>query len=901
MKKRAILLAALATAGGFAAPARAAAPQGIHVEAREQVRPTEDGLAKAAPHRATRVRSIGLAHPRAELDALADEPRRGAPLRIGLSRAVEALATEAATRQAIEWEAMPGGGRVGALSITSPGAAAVRAALVVERLPDAAVLRFKAPGDAMLFESGGADVRRTLEQNLAAGQAGEDARSYWSPVIEGETVLVEIELPAESDPRDVRVALPRVSHLVTSAANTFATPTAIGRSASCNVDAMCTTGWSNQMNAVAQMVFSDGSGSYLCTGTLLADSDAASSTPYFLTARHCIGSQALASSLVTYWFYRSSACNSGAPGAYRQLAGGGALLYSATSTDTAFLRLNNTPPQGTYFAGWSVGSVPGTGSAAAALHQPRGDLLKLSQGRLSGYATCTAPTNGSFSCSGASSASATYYSVAWSSGITEPGSSGSALFSPAGQVLGQLYGGGSACDGSGGDFYGRFDVAYNAGLRNWLGATSASLTVSKTGGGAGTVTSSPAGISCGTACTASYAAGTSVTLTATPAAGSRFAGWSGACSGTGTCTVSLTQATNVTASFALATATLTVANSGGGAVTSAPAGVSCGSTCSASFPTGTAVTLTATPAAGMSFAGWSGSCSGTGACTVTMNTAHSVAAAFAGRPNLVLTQAASAAPSSGKDLVYTITVANRGTGTANDIVVTDTLPPGGAFIWASGSCGAGPGRVTCALGTLAPAASASVKVVVRPASAGSLTNAASVASTEPDAVPADNSASLTTAVAWSPAARIVQRYRLYSPVTQEHLFTTDANEYQVLGAQAGTWVQEGPAGKVLDNPGSFNGVAATPYYRLYNTQTRWHHWTTDPNEYYTLAESAAWSAEDVDGYIFPAAAAGTVRLYRLLYPDGRGLHHWTIDPAEYDALVSRFGWIGEGGSGHVLE
>lgn len=80
-------------------------------------------------------------------------------------------------------------------------------------------------------------------------------------------------------------------------------------------------------------------------------------------------------------------------------------------------------------------------------------------------------------------------------------------------------------------------------------AVTHTLSVSKAGSGTGTVTSSPAGINCGSDCSEAYAAGTSVTLSQSAAAGSTFAGWSGACSGTGSCVVSMTQARSVTATF----------------------------------------------------------------------------------------------------------------------------------------------------------------------------------------------------------------------------------------------------------------------------------------------------------------------------------------------------------------
>jgi IgGFc binding protein/Divergent InlB B-repeat domain/Bacterial Ig-like domain (group 1) len=80
------------------------------------------------------------------------------------------------------------------------------------------------------------------------------------------------------------------------------------------------------------------------------------------------------------------------------------------------------------------------------------------------------------------------------------------------------------------------------------------------------------------------------------------------------------------------TLTVTKAGSGSGTVTSSPAGIDCGATCSAQFTEGTMVTLTATAAAGSTFTGWSGACTGTGTCTVTMDQDRAVTATFALAP-----------------------------------------------------------------------------------------------------------------------------------------------------------------------------------------------------------------------------------------------------------------------------
>jgi Divergent InlB B-repeat domain len=158
------------------------------------------------------------------------------------------------------------------------------------------------------------------------------------------------------------------------------------------------------------------------------------------------------------------------------------------------------------------------------------------------------------------------------------------------------------------------------------------LVVARPGTGAGTVTSSPAGIACGVDCAESYLDGTMVTLTAAAGAGSTFTGWSGGgCTGTDTCTVTMPAATAVTATFTLNMYALTVASAGtgSGSVTASRAGIDCGADCTEMFGHGTTITLTASPSAGSTFTGWSGGgCSGTGTCTVTVTAATTVTATF---------------------------------------------------------------------------------------------------------------------------------------------------------------------------------------------------------------------------------------------------------------------------------
>jgi hypothetical protein len=143
-------------------------------------------------------------------------------------------------------------------------------------------------------------------------------------------------------------------------------------------------------------------------------------------------------------------------------------------------------------------------------------------------------------------------------------------------------------------------------------------------------------IACPGVCNASYIENTRLWLVPTPGPDSIFAGWSGSCSGTAPCVLTMNQDHSVTANFIRPQLTVSLEGSGTGRVSSNPPGISdCGTDCDEAYPANWGITLTAHNGTGV-FAGWRGCTIVKDDCYVLMNENKNVVASFE-RPLLRVT------------------------------------------------------------------------------------------------------------------------------------------------------------------------------------------------------------------------------------------------------------------------
>lgn len=353
----------------------------------------------------------------------------------------------------------------------SPGARSIDIFFSKLVLPSSATLVITGKGDG---------DRRFITASQLSGE------QFWSPYVAGEEATLQVIVDA-ADRAKVQLALGSVTH---GYRGLFEGPTRAEKSGSCNVDTICPAGdgWRAQIDAVGQYTFSQGGSSFVCTGTLLANT-ANTTTPYFLTANHCMSTQTVASSIVVYWNYQSATCrtpgsSSSGTALSKTIAthsqSGSTLRATNAASDFTLLQLSAAVPTGAnpYFSGWDRSVT--TPTSAAGIHHPSGDEKRIA---IENQALSTSSYGGG--------TGTTHWRVTdWDQGTTEGGSSGSGLWNQNKLLVGQLHGGSAACGNDLSDYYGRLSQSWTGAgsnstrLSNWLdtSATGASTKAGYRGG-----------------------------------------------------------------------------------------------------------------------------------------------------------------------------------------------------------------------------------------------------------------------------------------------------------------------------------------------------------------------------------------------------------------------------------
>ncbi|MFO0832451.1 MAG: trypsin-like peptidase domain-containing protein [Phycisphaerales bacterium] len=333
------------------------------------------------------------------------------------------------------WFDVAGGGSLWVLDVVSPNAYGVRVHIQGMDLPDGVEATVYAPG---------APDRAPWPYTGKGPHNGD----FWATTSYGETARIEVFVPANVrvDRANPLLWIDKVQHLYRDPLTGEAGP--VSQELGCHIDVTCQAAWANDAVGVARMYFVDGGG-FVCTGSML-NTFASDWTPYFLTAAHCLSTQAVADTLETYWRFQTTTCNAAAP-ALPPAVNDATLLATGAPSDFTFLMIEGTIDRNLWWEGWDAGNFA-DGLAAYGIHHPGGTYKRWSQG------TTSAPTN-SCSVTGITSR----VTGTWSSGTTEPGSSGSPLFDTNHRVRGTLSCANASCGAGDRRFhYGRFETSYSS-------------------------------------------------------------------------------------------------------------------------------------------------------------------------------------------------------------------------------------------------------------------------------------------------------------------------------------------------------------------------------------------------------------------------------------------------------
>jgi PKD repeat protein/methionine-rich copper-binding protein CopC len=252
-----------------------------------------------------------------------------------------------------------------------------------------------------------------------------------------------------------------------------------GQSGNCNLNINCTplaNDWQDEKRGIVRILVVNALGSTWCSGSLI-NNTYQDNKPYLLTAAHCAFNTSAThiSQWIFYFQYEITDCNAPTVEPTSPTLTGATLRAQFGSSDFYLLELNQEIPlnYNVYFNGWDRTGTNYTGSVG--IHHPSGDVKKFS--RDVDAVTTTAYSDDT------NNSGSTHYRVVWNEGVTEGGSSGSPLLNNNGLIVGQLHGGGSACNAlTEADWYGKVSRSWTGGgtansrLSDWLDAGNLGVT-----------------------------------------------------------------------------------------------------------------------------------------------------------------------------------------------------------------------------------------------------------------------------------------------------------------------------------------------------------------------------------------------------------------------------------------
>ncbi len=372
------------------------------------------------------------------------EAEMGLPYRFGYAFDVDYTLENVGT-----WDSLPDGGRIWRFKITCPEAYSINLIYDYFWLPEGAQFFIYNPDHSMIL-------------GAFTSQNNKEHRKFSTSLVQGDISILEYYEPADVEAPGI-INISRVVHGYKNFFSYKGVDEALGfgGSGSCNNNVNCPEGepWQDEKRAVAMVVLQGGT--RWCSGALV-NNVRQDLTPYFLTANHCLGSEA---TWIIMFNYESPSCEN-IDGPTWMTISGTTRRASNSYSDFGLVELSSAPPDSydVHFCGWTTSDVPADSSVG--IHHPSGDIKKISFD----YDPLT-----STNYLGGPGSGDTHWRVAvWDDGTTEGGSSGSPLFDPGHHIVGQLHGGYASCTNLDADWYGKFGKSWDHGstsatrLKDWL-------------------------------------------------------------------------------------------------------------------------------------------------------------------------------------------------------------------------------------------------------------------------------------------------------------------------------------------------------------------------------------------------------------------------------------------------